>query len=69
MLCLLLAACCTQAAEDRLKEAYAEMQRTGKAAEMRQQELLRAEMNLAYKTGDKARAQRLYDRLAPDDKK
>jgi hypothetical protein len=45
------------------------MQRTGKAAEMRQQELLRAEMNLAYKTGDKARAQRLYDRLAPDDKK
>ncbi len=46
-----------------------EMKRSGKADEMRHQEMLRAEMSLAYKTGDKARAQRLFERLAPDDKK
>ncbi len=33
------------------------------------QELLRAEMNLAYKTGDRARAQKLFERLQPDDQK
>jgi hypothetical protein len=37
------------------------------AEEMRRQELLRAEMALAYKTGDTARAKKLFDRLAPDD--
>lgn len=37
------------------------------AEEMRRQEMLRAEMALAYKTGDKAKAQRIMERLAPDD--
>jgi hypothetical protein len=46
-----------------------ELKSSGKAADMRQQELLRAEMALAYKTGDTARAQRIYERLAPDEKK
>jgi hypothetical protein len=36
---------------------------------MREQELLRAEMALAYKTGDRARAQKIFDRLQPDDQK
>jgi hypothetical protein len=37
------------------------------ADEMRRQELLRAEMALAYKTGDVDKAHRIAERLAPDD--
>jgi hypothetical protein len=36
---------------------------------MREQELLRAEMALAYKTGDRARAQKIFERLQPDEEK
>lgn len=39
---------------------------TDKAADMREQQLLRAEMALAYRTGDHARAEKLALRLAPD---
>lgn len=52
---------------ERLREAYMEMQTTGKAADMRAQELLRARMSLAYRTGNQEEAQRLAERLKPDD--
>ena len=53
--------------EKRVKEAMDALRKGGMAEEMRRQELLRAEMALAYKTGDNAKAQRLMERLAPDD--
>lgn len=52
---------------ERLREAYEEMQSSGKAADMRAQELLRARMSLAYRTGNQEEAQRLAERLKPDD--
>lgn len=57
------------AAAERLRAAYVEMKMGGKAKDMRDQELLRMQMTLAYKTGDMAKAQKLMERLAPDDKK
>ena len=39
----------------------------GLAEEMRHQELLRAEMALAYKTGDKAKAKQIAKRMEPLD--
>ena len=65
----LLACPPSQAADERYQQALAELKSSGKAADMRQQEMLRAEMALAYKTGDTAKAQRIYERLAPDEKK
>ncbi len=38
-----------------------------KAKAMREQELMRAQMTLAYRMGDHSEAQRLAARLAPDD--
>lgn len=55
--------------QDRLAEAYNLLKHTDRAKDMREQELLRAEMALAYKTGDKERAQKLFDRLQPDEEK
>eukprot|EP00879_Flechtneria_rotunda_P025828 GHRR01027480.1.p1 GENE.GHRR01027480.1~~GHRR01027480.1.p1 ORF type:complete len:361 (+),score=132.96 GHRR01027480.1:358-1440(+) len=55
--------------QDRLNEAYNLLKHTDRAKDMREQELLRAEMALAYKTGDTAKAQKLYERLLPDDQK
>lgn len=55
--------------EERFKQAYAELKYSDKAKDMREQELLRAQAALAYKTGDTATAQKLMDRLAPDDKR
>lgn len=52
---------------DRLRAAYEELQTTDKARDMREQELLRARMGLAYRMGDTAEAHRLAARLAPDD--
>lgn len=52
--------------QDRLQQAYAELVHTDKAADMREQQLLRAEMALAYRTGDHTRAEKLALRLAPD---
>lgn len=53
--------------QERLQQAYAELVHTDKAADMREQQLLRAEMALAYRTGDHAKAERLALRLAPDE--
>eukprot|EP00775_Hariotina_reticulata_P007910 gene7910-8106_t len=58
-----------QAQQDRLNDAYNLLKNTDRAKDMREQELLRAEMALAYKTGDRARAQKIFDRLQPDDQK
>jgi len=55
--------------QDRMREAWEELQYTGKAEDMRRQELLRMEMSLAYRTGDTDKAQKLADRLKPDDQK
>jgi hypothetical protein len=55
--------------QERLAEAYNLLKHTDRAKDMREQELLRAEMTLAYKTGDRARAQKIFDRLQPDDAK
>lgn len=55
--------------EARLKAAYEELQTTDKAEAMRQQDLLRQKMALAYRTGDVKEAQRLAERLRPDDMK
>lgn len=52
---------------DRLRAAYAELQTTDKARDMREQELMRARMGLAYRMGDTNEAQRLAAKLAPDD--
>jgi hypothetical protein len=54
---------------ERLRAAYEELQTTDKAEAMRQQELLRAKMALAYRTGDQKEAQRLAERLKPDDQR
>lgn len=53
--------------QERLQQAYDELVHTDKAADMREQQLLRAEMALAYRTGDHAKAERLALRLAPDE--
>lgn len=55
--------------QERLAVAYKEIKGGDKARDMRAQELLRAEMALAYKTGDYAKANKLKERLAPDDEK
>lgn len=55
--------------QDRLNEAYNLLKHTDRAKDMREQELLRAEMALAYKTGDRARAQKIFERLQPEDQK
>ncbi|KDD71909.1 hypothetical protein H632_c4190p0, partial [Helicosporidium sp. ATCC 50920] len=51
----------------RQAEAYAELRTGDKAAAMKEQELLRAQMNLAYRTGNREEAQKLAARLAPDE--
>ncbi len=56
-----------QEQQERLQQAYDELVHTDKAADMREQQLLRAEMALAYRTGDHAKAERLALRLAPDE--
>lgn len=55
--------------QQRMAQAYTMLKHTDLAKDMREQELLRAEMNLAYKTGDKAKAQKLFERLQPDEEK
>ncbi len=59
------------AQQQRLREAYNELKYTApdKAADMREQELLRMQMSLAYRTGDHEKATRLQDRLRPDDQR
>lgn len=54
-------------AQEQMEFAYKRIKQGGLADEMRHQELLRAEMSLAYRTGDRAKAQRIANRLEPDD--
>jgi hypothetical protein len=54
---------------ERLRAAYEELQTTDKAQAMREQELMRAKMALAYRTGDQKEAARLAERLKPDEPK
>mmetsp|Transcript_18463 Transcript_18463/g.51709 ORF Transcript_18463/g.51709 Transcript_18463/m.51709 type:complete len:374 (+) Transcript_18463:198-1319(+) len=54
--------------EERQRQAYNELRyTTNKAQEMRDQELLRQQMNLAYRTGNMDEARRIQERLNPDD--
>ena len=48
-------------------QAYDELKTTNKAKDMREQELLRAQMMLAYRTGDTKKAEQIKMRLEPDD--
>lgn len=59
------------AQQQRLREAYNELKYTApdKAADMQEQNILRMQMGLAYKTGDHETATRLQDRLRPDDQR
>ena len=59
------------AQEERLRDAYNELKYTapGKAQEMRDQELMRMHMNLAYRTGDHEKASRIQEKLKPDAEK
>ena len=54
---------------ERLRAAYEDLQTTDKAQAMREQELMRAKMALAYRTGDQKEAARLAERLKPDEPK
>ena len=54
---------------ERLRAAYEELQTTDKAQAMREQEILRAKMALAYRTGDQKEAARIAERLKPDEPK
>eukprot|EP00890_Picochlorum_soloecismus_P002744 jgi/Picsp_1/3470/NSC_06308-R1_nucleic acid binding len=53
--------------DERLRQAYTELKSSSKAQDMREQELLRAKMDLAYRTGDQKEAERLAERLKPDE--
>ncbi|GAX75385.1 hypothetical protein CEUSTIGMA_g2829.t1 [Chlamydomonas eustigma] len=55
--------------DQRLKEAYQELKHSDKAKDMKEQELLRLQMQTAYRVGDKALAQKIMERLLPDDQK
>ncbi|KAG2450160.1 hypothetical protein HYH02_000262 [Chlamydomonas schloesseri] len=56
-------------AAERLVDAYREIKYSDKGQDMREQEMLRAQMALAYKTGDVDKAHRLQSRLQPDELK
>eukprot|EP00210_Caulerpa_lentillifera_P004725 g4509.t1 len=55
--------------EKRVRAAYYELRTSEKAEDMREQEMLRLQMKLAYKTGDRKRADELAERLKPEPKK
>jgi len=55
--------------EQRLMEAYQELKYSDKAKDMKEQEMLRLQMQNAYKTGDRALAEKLLARLMPDEEK
>eukprot|EP00198_Chlamydomonas_reinhardtii_P013935 XP_001703272.1 hypothetical protein CHLREDRAFT_143859 [Chlamydomonas reinhardtii] len=56
-------------AAERMVDAYREIKYSDKGQDMREQEMLRAQMALAYKTGDVDKAHRLQSRLQPDELK
>ncbi|KAK9905919.1 hypothetical protein WJX75_008954 [Coccomyxa subellipsoidea] len=57
------------AQQERLREAYNELKYTApdKVEAMRDQEMTRMQMNLAYRTGDRDTAEKLANRLKPDE--
>ena len=57
------------AREAEVKRLRAVMQSTGVAESMRRQRELQEEMALAYKVGDMEKAERIKERLAPDEEK
>ncbi len=57
------------AGQELTKAAYERLKKGGLADEMRQQEMLRAQMALAYKMGDKEKAAKIMKRLEPDEEK
>jgi hypothetical protein len=54
-------------AEDRFRAVYAELKYSDKANEMRQQEMLKQRLSLAFRTGDKRTTEILLDRLRSND--
>ncbi|PSC69161.1 RNA-binding 25 [Micractinium conductrix] len=52
---------------ERMKQAYEELKTTDKAKDMREQQMMRQKMELAYKTGDRATAEKLQKLLEPTD--
>ena len=58
-------------AADRMREAYNELKYTArdKISDMKEQEMMRMQMGLAYRTGDHDTANKLAERLKPDDQK
>jgi len=56
-----------EAHAQRIQQALYELKTSAKASDMKEQELLRMQMKLAYKTGDTFTAGKLAERLKPDD--
>ena len=58
-------------AAERMRDAYNELKYTqrDKIGDMREQEMMRMQMGLAYRTGDHTTASKLAERLKPDDQK
>lgn len=52
-------------AAERMQRAYNELRTTDKAKDMREQQMLRSQMELAYKTGDHKKAEKLAELLKP----
>jgi hypothetical protein len=48
-------------------QAYDELRTIDKAKDMREQQLLRSQMELAYKTGDRKKAEQIAEMLKPVD--
>ena len=55
--------------EQRMQEALMEFKYSDKARDMKEQEMLRLQMQAAYKVGDTLLAQKIMERLAPDEAK
>eukprot|EP00891_Asterochloris_glomerata_P006242 jgi/Astpho2/6242/e_gw1.00088.64.1_t len=56
---------------ERLRDAYNQLKYTAqdKVQDMREQDMLRMQMQIAYRTGDHDKASKLAERLKPDDQK
>ncbi len=49
------------------RQAYEDLLTSNKAEDMREQQLLRMKMGLAYRTGDVEEARKIAEKLKPDD--
>lgn len=52
-----------------MQEALIELKYSDKARDMKEQEMLRLQMQAAYKVGNRELAQKIMERLAPDEAK